>query len=284
MHTRKRKSRQFQTGSENLGFSSDPDRRAGLEPTMKRSGFTLIELLVVIAIITVLAALLLPALKTARERGRRITCMNNLRQIYGGAMSYDADFSGFVPQASPPVWWGGMGSDEDQYSLGQQPPNGWALYITNNYVSLSLMTCPSQGWKPNVGGSEGLHYSYRYNSNRAFVETTGGPQAPSSVAPRGFITDPARSKLALFTDAGIRRRYNNSPYGVNLVYIAGFQAGYNQKWAHTDGGNVCAHDGRVIWIPNIVGYQSGQYPGWPRTWDARSGSWNETIDPYLNTH
>ena len=61
------------------------------------SAFTLIELLVVIAIIAILAALLLPALAAAREKARRISCINNLTQFAKALESYCADYNQYFP-------------------------------------------------------------------------------------------------------------------------------------------------------------------------------------------
>lgn len=95
------------------------------ERTRKSAGgFTLIELLVVIAIITLLAALLLPALSRAKESGRRTACGQNLRQLALALTLYAGDNQDVLP---PP----------------QQTSGRWPEQLRRNYVALRLLICPS---------------------------------------------------------------------------------------------------------------------------------------------
>ncbi len=72
---------------------------------MKTKGFTLIELLVVIAIISILAAMLLPALQSARARASLASCMGTLHQIGVAVNSYVASSDGILPPGKYCTQW-----------------------------------------------------------------------------------------------------------------------------------------------------------------------------------
>ncbi|HBC89007.1 MAG TPA: hypothetical protein DCZ94_18870 [Lentisphaeria bacterium] len=101
---------------------------------MKTNKFTLIELLVVIAIISILAALLLPALRLAKESAKTISCTNNLKQISIATFNYSTDYEDHVMYIGNP-------QTGDNYMRGFYPYMSSESQPANKYIP--SLNCPS---------------------------------------------------------------------------------------------------------------------------------------------
>lgn len=128
--------------------------------------FTLIELLTVIAIIGLLAALLLPALNTAREKGKRIACASNLHQIGLAIQMYAGDYQNHTPTA-----------DFNANPTPRGRPISWAqILVVGNYATPKVFQCPDDK-RPHAsaGNPSPLSYGMVVGKDNSPATTYHGP-------------------------------------------------------------------------------------------------------------
>ncbi len=128
----------------------------------RRAGFTLIELLVVIAIIAILAAILFPVFSQAREKGRSISCLSNMKQMATATMMYQQDYDEvlfFRTSSATQIMRTPLANSSDA-------ARWWNMvtpYIKNNQV----FACPSDSLptlSPDINGVNDIKRSYIANT------------------------------------------------------------------------------------------------------------------------
>jgi prepilin-type N-terminal cleavage/methylation domain-containing protein/prepilin-type processing-associated H-X9-DG protein len=195
----------------------------------KPNGFTLVELLVVLGIVTILIALLLPTLSSAREQSKSLQCLSNLRQLGAAAHNYIVLNDGHFPIA----YWG---ADSWDFAAGGKPGLLWM-----GRTDVRIQQCPSFD-----GRSMTLADPFTgYNYNTSYI---GHGQFEAIVAPAkaNQVRDPSRT--ALFGDgqyASGANKYMRSPFTWAGDTAKTLRHAGTQGFRHRKKTNVCFCDGHA---------------------------------------
>lgn len=219
-----------------LGYSHIPDPAV----CYSRRAFTLIELLVVIAIIAILAAMLLPAMASAKEKSRRVACVSNLRQVGLSVQMYGNDFQQRVPS--------GLDNNGEWHSLRINRDTYTNLIsYTGNF---NIMDCPNYtfGTQSRYSGSYGYLVGYNYLCNAKTPAAL--PTNPLTWISAKKLTDSPTN--AICADANhwgdvltMAPHCKTGPFRVDGATFT--RAGVNPVRVGAVGGNVALLDGSAQW-------------------------------------
>ncbi|MEN6308068.1 MAG: type II secretion system protein [Anaerohalosphaeraceae bacterium] len=132
-----------------------------------KRAFTLIELLVVIAIIAMLLAIVMPALKKAKEAGKRIICQSNVRQLTQAWKTYSEENKGVLA----PAMTSGITSAEP-FGWGQNSPTwvGWTTNVDNRLALEAAITLGT--FYPYTNTLKAYHCANHEAANTGVTDTT----------------------------------------------------------------------------------------------------------------
>jgi prepilin-type N-terminal cleavage/methylation domain-containing protein/prepilin-type processing-associated H-X9-DG protein len=204
----------------------------------KKKGFTLIELLVVIAIISILAAMLLPALSQARSKARGSVCMNNLKQLSLAFLMYVQENSGYFPVAYYMT-----STAEKGWDYGTEDYMSWQPGSIGDYVVEKLFECPARNKL--VTSYDRPFTGYAYNATyigggfSTWVSQTDMPVKISAIR--------KPSQTVLLADSAIWSSFTNELISNNYLKAPGcaYYYGPNVHFRHNGFANVAFCDGHV---------------------------------------